>query len=95
MLAGYEGNVDLWLQAQFNIADVKTQTFCNNSPFLFTKCPAGGGPSGAPPTLFRAYINPAKGIPPGQFVSITVPFYTQLVKTDTATLWTVSAQYID
>jgi hypothetical protein len=97
MLAGYEGNVDLWLQAQFNVSNPKTQTFCNNSPFLFTKCPAGGGsqPGGAPPRLFRAYINPKKGILPGQFVAITVPFYTQLAKTTGATIGTLSQQYID
>jgi len=97
MLAGFEGNVDLWLQAQFKVADPKTQTFCNNSPFLFTKCPPGGGsqPGGAPPTLFRAYINPKNGILPRESVSITVPFYTQLATTTPQDIGTLSQQYID
>src|SRR5215469_5870815 len=38
MLDGFTGNVDLWMQAQFKdkVSDVNTQTFCNNSPVLFT-----------------------------------------------------------
>ena len=97
MLDGFTGNVDLWMQAQFKdkVSDVNTQTFCNNSPVLFTDCPPGGGTTGKPPTLFRAYINPNKGIRPGEFVSITVPFYTQLTATTPATLGKSSAQYID
>jgi hypothetical protein len=100
VLWAFIGDVDLWLQAQFGVSpkSAGTQTFCNNAPALFTPCPSGGGsqpPAGAPPILFRAWVNPDKGILPGQFVSITVPFYTQLAKTTPKTLGTSSAQYID
>jgi hypothetical protein len=95
VLAAYSGNVDLWLQAQFNVPDVQTQTFCNSSPFLFTPCPEGGAGTGKPPILFRAYINPDKGVLPGESVSITVPFFTQLTATTPATIGTQSSQYID
>jgi hypothetical protein len=99
VLWAFIGDVDLWLQAQFNVppANASTQTFCNNAPALSTPCPPGGGPQtpGAPPILFRAWINPNKGIQHGQFVSITVPFYTQLAQTTPATLGTLSQQYID
>jgi hypothetical protein len=71
------------------------QTFCNNSPVLFTDCPAGGGGTGKPPILFRAYINPDKGILAGQSVSISVPFYTQLTATTPDTIGRASSQYID
>jgi hypothetical protein len=97
MLDAFTGNVDLWMQAQLRdqVSDVNTQTFCNNSPVLFTSCPPGGGATGKPPTLFRAYINPDKGIRPREFVSITVPFYTQLTATNPATIGKSSGQYID
>ena len=97
VLWAFIGNVDLWLQAQFDVSpsNAATQTFCNNTPALFAQCPPGGGPTGSPPILFRAWINPDKGILPGQFVSITVPFYTQLAKTTPANLGTLSQQYID
>jgi hypothetical protein len=34
VLAGYAGDVDLWLQAQFNVSTSNSfvQTFCNNNP---------------------------------------------------------------
>ena len=72
VLAAYVGAVDLWMQAQFKdeVKDVNTQTFCNNDPFN-TSCAAQSGV----PQLYRAYINPKKGVLPGEFVSITVPFY--------------------
>jgi hypothetical protein len=98
VLAGYSGDVDLWLQAQFNISPSNSfvQTFCNNNPVPggVVKCPSNGGPSGLPPPLFRAYINLDKGILPGESVSINVPFYTQLADTS-GTLGMYSAQFID
>jgi hypothetical protein len=92
VLAAYSGAADLWMQAQFknDVKDVNTQTFCDNDPFN-TSCSAQSGV----PRLYRGYINPAKGILPGQFVSITVPFYTQLMMTTPATIGTSSGQYID
>ncbi len=93
VLAAYTGAVDLWMQAQFknDVTDVNTQTFCNNDPGN-TSC--GAAQSGVP-QLYRAYINPKKGVLPGQFVSITVPFYTQLMATDSTTIGKSSGQYID
>jgi hypothetical protein len=92
VLAAYIGAVDLWMQAQFkdDVKDVTTQTFCNNDPFN-TICTAQTGI----PVLYRAYINLNKGIRPKEFVSITVPFYTQLMATTSATIGTSSGQYID
>ncbi len=98
VLAGYAGDVDLWLQAQFNVSTTNSfvQTFCNNNPTPggVVKCPSNGGPSSLPPPLFRAYINLDKGILPGESVSINVPFYTQLVDTS-GTLGMYSGQFID
>jgi hypothetical protein len=91
VLLAFLGQNDLWLQAQFNVADPITQTFCNND--LSVKlCTA---PQSGVPRLYKAYINPDKGILPGQFVSITVPFYTQLAMTDPSTVGKSSGQYID
>jgi hypothetical protein len=90
VLAGYSGDVDLWLQAQFNVSPSNSfdQTFCNNNPVPagVAKCPSRGGPSGLPPPLFRAYINLGKAVLPGESVSINVPFYTQLTETTPETL---------
>jgi hypothetical protein len=60
VLAAFTGRVDLWMQAQFknDVTNVATQLFCNNDPSN-TPCNAQ---SGVPP-LYRAYINPNKGIP--------------------------------
>ena len=68
VLAAYSGAADLWMQAQFknDVKDVNTQTFCNNDPFN-TNCSA----QSSVPRLYRGYINPTKGILPGQFVSPT------------------------
>jgi hypothetical protein len=91
VIAAYVGSVDLWMQAQFNVADVNAQTFCNTDPGV-SPCSAQSGV----PRLYRAYINPNKGILPGQFVSITVPFYTQLVNiTPPAIVGESSGQFID
>ncbi len=99
VLAGYSGDVDLWLQAQLGVKTTAsyTETFCSNSPVPggVTACPANGGPSGRPPALFRAFINPDKGILPKQWVSIKVPFYTQLTATDSSNIGRFSSQYID
>ena len=92
MLAAFIGSADLWMQAQFknDVTDVMTQTFCNNDPSN-TPCNAQSGVA----RLYRANINPDKGILPREFVSITVPFYTQLMATTSATIGTSSGQYID
>lgn len=92
VLAAFTGRVDLWMQAQFknDVTNVATQLFCNNDPSN-TPCNAQ---SGVPP-LYRAYINPNKGIHHGEFVSIMVPFYTQLMATTPATIGISSGQYID
>jgi hypothetical protein len=92
VIAAYVGAVDLWLQAQFRaqVQNTFTQTFCNNDPFN-TSCANQSGV----PRLYRAFINPNQGILPGQFVSINVPFYTQLTVTTPQTIGTTSGQYID
>ena len=99
VLAGYVGDVNLWLQAQFDISpdDSETRTFCNSfpDPTDNNDCIEGGSPSGQPPTLFRAYINFEKGVLPGEFVTIDVPFYTQLKETTEENLGTISGQFID
>lgn len=86
VLAAYIGNADLWLQAQFKISpsDSYTRPFCNNdsAPGGVKDCAARN----KKPPLFRAYINFNKGVLPQQSVSVVVPFYTQLVKTDSSTL---------
>jgi hypothetical protein len=99
VLAGYSGDVDLWLQAQLGVraANSYTETFCSNSPIPggVTACPPRGVSSGRPPALFRAFINPDKGILPQQWVSINVPFYTQLTATNSGNLGKYSSQYVD
>lgn len=96
VLTGYVGDVDLWLQAQFGISsgDAGIRTFCNSfpNPTENNDCIA---PSGHPPTLFRAYINFEKGVLPGEFVTVDVPFYTQLKETTEDNLGRISGQFID
>ena len=91
VLAAYIGHVDLWLQAQFNVPDVNKQTFCNVDQAEI-KC---SDPQSGVSRLYRAYINPDKGVLPKQFVFITVPFYTQLAPTTPETIGTISGQFID
>jgi len=99
VLAGFSGDVDLWMQAQFatsgNTIDPNSQTFCNDSPIPGTPCTANGAPSGKPPALFRAYINLEHGVRPGESVTIVLPFYTQLAAVTSGNLGKISAQYID
>lgn len=92
VIAAYVGSVDLWLQAQFKgqVQNTYTQTFCNSDPFV-TSCASQSGV----PRLYRAFINPNNGIRPGQFVSVNVPFYTQLIPTTPQTIGTSSGQYIN
>ena len=95
VLSGFTGQYDLWLQAQFSsggrLVDPTKQAFCNNDLGAIS-CSA---PQSGVPRLYRAWINPNNGILPGQFVSIKVPFYTQLMETTPATIGTTSGQYID
>jgi hypothetical protein len=91
VLSAYIGGVDLWLQAQFKVADVNKQTFCNQD-LRNISCEAHQ--SGVP-RLYRAYINPDKGVLPGESVSILVPFYTQLTATTSAPVGTSSGEFID
>jgi hypothetical protein len=97
VLAGYVGDVDLWLQAWFGIPSAKApdQVFCNSFPNPTEDNACTGGPSGEPPTLFRAPINFENGIAPGKSVSIDVPLCTQLKDITPDNLGTVSAQCID
>lgn len=99
VLAGFVGNVDLWLQAQLGVtsSNAGTQTFCNSypDPGGVEACLANGASSGKPPALFRAYINLQHGILPGESVSIIVPFYTQLTEVTPSTIGKYSGQYID
>jgi hypothetical protein len=92
VLTGYIGQYDLWLQAQFKnqVKDPTKQAFCNNDLGV-TSC---GVQSGIPRN-YRAWINPNNGIQPNEFVSITVPFYTQSLDTTSANIGTESGQYID
>lgn len=89
VLSAYIGQVDLWMQAQFNVKDVKTQTFCNVD---LGEKPCSAPQSGVP-RLYRAYINLDKGVRPGESVSVTVPFYTQL--TQKTPIGSSSGEYID
>jgi len=45
--------------------------------------------------LYEIYVNPNSGIPPHKSVTITLPFYTQLLQYDSSNLGTVSDQFID
>lgn len=77
-------NADSWMQAQFKITDWDSSFF---SPRTFTNT-----------RLRRAYIeitNAAKGIPPGGWVEITIPFYTKLKATTAANLGKAPDQFID
>ena len=67
---------DLWLQAQFRVADVTTQIF-NTS------------------LLYKIFVNRGAGVPPGTSVTLTIPFYTQLLPADATNLGKVSDQFID
>jgi len=78
---------DLWMQAQFKVSDWTSQggTFVSPRKFLTSK-------------LYRAYVgidNDVKGIKPGGWVEITVPFYTQLKDVSASDLGMVSDQFID
>ncbi len=90
-LSAYIGHVDLWLQAQFKVTDAKKQTFCNVD---LRNIPCTDPQSGVS-RLYRAYINPDKGVLPGESVSILVPFYTQLTPTTSAPVGTSSGEFID
>jgi hypothetical protein len=74
---------DLWMQAQFKISDWDSNF---KSPRSF-----------ATSRLRRGYvtIGSDEGIAPGQWVEISLPFYTQLLKTTPADLGLVPDQYID
>jgi hypothetical protein len=91
VLSGYLGAHDLWLQAQFKVTDPNKQTFCNVD---LRNIPCTDPQSGVP-RLYRAYINPDKGVLPGESVSILVPFYTQLTPTGSAPVGTSSGEFID
>ena len=67
---------DLWLQAQFNVANVTTQVFNTT-------------------LLYRIYVNRNGGVPPQTSVTLTIPFYTQLLPTTPANLGKVNDQFID
>lgn len=67
---------DLWLQAQFDVADVSTQVFNTTQ-------------------LYKIYVNRNGGVPPQTSVTLTIPFYTQLLPTTPATLGKVNDQFID
>ncbi|MGD9508294.1 MAG: hypothetical protein AB7X49_07050, partial [Geminicoccaceae bacterium] len=67
---------DLWLQAQFQVADVKTQIFNTT-------------------LLYRIFVNRAAGVPPNSSVTLTLPFYTQLLPADASNLGKVNDQFID
>jgi hypothetical protein len=67
---------DLWLQAQFNVADVNTQIFNTT-------------------VLYKIYVNRNNGIPPRGSVTITLPFYTQLLPATADNLGKVDDQFVD
>ncbi len=67
---------DLWLQAQFNVANVATQIFNTT-------------------LLYKIYVNRNGGIPPGGSLTITLPFYTQLLASNASNLGRVNDQFID
>ncbi len=67
---------DLWMQAQFQVADVKSQDFNTTR-------------------LYKIYVNRNNGVPPGTSVTLTLPFYTQLLPVSPANLGKVDDQFID
>jgi hypothetical protein len=67
---------DLWLQAQFQVPDVRTQIFNTT-------------------LLYRIFVNRDAGVPPNSSVTLTIPFYTQLLPATAANLGKVDDQYID
>ncbi len=67
---------DLWMQAQFNVADVSTQVFQTK-------------------LNYRIFVNRTTGIAPGGSVTVTLPFYTQLLAADANNLGKVDDQFID
>jgi hypothetical protein len=62
------GNPDLWMQAQL------VSFFPDKNPY----------PPFPTTFVYRAYVNPTNGIPPGGSVEIKVPFYTQLTQVTVA-----------
>lgn len=67
---------DLWLQAQFNVADVTTQIFNTTQ-------------------LYKIFVNRNAGVPPQTSVTLTLPFYTQLLPTTPANLGKLDDQFVD
>ena len=67
---------DLWLQAQFQVADVNSQIFNTT-------------------LLYRIFVNCSRGVPHNSSVTLTIPFYTQLLPASPATLGKVNDQFID
>src|SRR5829696_6471567 len=45
--------------------------------------------------LYRIYVNRDTGIPPGGSVTVTLPFYTQLLAADQSNLGKVDDQFVD
>lgn len=77
------GNADLWMQAEIGISS--SETYARQFPRKLN---------------YRAYINLPKkgdlgGILPGQSVTITVPFFTQLKKVDKNDVGKFNDQFID
>ncbi len=74
---------DLWMQAQFKVTDWDSN-FVSPRRFVTTR-------------LRRAYIQIGddEGIAPGQWVEVTVPFYTQLLTTTPENRGKIPDQYID
>ena len=67
---------DLWLQAQFQVDNVRTQDFNTT-------------------LLYRIYVNRNRGVPPQSSVTLTIPFYTQLLPFNAGNLGKVQDQFID
>ena len=67
---------DLWMQAQFNVANVNTQVFNTTQ-------------------LYKIYVNRNGGVPPQTSVTLTIPFYTQLLPTNAGNLGKVNDQFVD
>ena len=67
---------DLWLQAQFQVDNVRTQDFNTT-------------------LLYRIYVNRNRGVPPQSSVTLTIPFYTQLLPFNAGNFGKVKDQFID